>query len=113
MSDGDGCGILILILAVMFIVVYSIVDLDASYCNKHTETIVVTNKSAGTDPYLVYTDKQVYAVQYLFWEGFYTPAELYNQIHVGDTLKVTVVGKRDPMLGSYKNIIKAQKANKK
>lgn len=112
MND-EGCLlVMVLALAVAFIIGFCAVDYSASYCNKHTETIVVTNKSAGTDPYLIYTEKQVYAIQYLFWESFYTPAELYNQIHVGDTLKVTVVGKRDPMLGSYKNIIKAQKAKK-
>ena len=109
MSDGDGCGILILVLFVMFIVAYSIVDLNASYCNKHTETIVVTNKSAGSEPYLIYTDKQVYQIQSLVWEDFYTASELYNRIHVGDTLKVTVVGRRQPVLGMYKNIIEIRK----
>lgn len=109
MDKFQGCLITFII---AFVAIIVLMEWSIVYDNPHYETIVVKEKTIGigqSASYLIYTEKEVYEVQDLLWIGFFTSSDVYNQIEVGDTIKVKVYGKRVPFFSAYKNIVSVQK----
>ena len=97
---------------IAFVAIIVLAEWKIVYDNPHYETIVVKEKTIGigqSSSYLIYAEKEVYEVQDLLWIGFFTSSDVYNQIEVGDTIKVKVYGKRVPFLSAYKNIVSVQR----
>ena len=109
MDNGHGC-LLVAIFAIF--ATLALVEWSVTYESKHYETIVVKEKTigiGGNNSYLIYTEKDVYEVQDLLLIGFFNSSDVYNQIEVGDTIRVKVYGQRVPFLSAYKNIVEVQK----
>ena len=109
MDNFNGC-LLVVVIAIAAII--GLVEWTVVYDSPHYETIVVKEKTIGigqSRSYLIYTEQEVYKVRDLLLIGFYTSSDVYNQIEVGDTIKVKVYGKRVPFLSAYKNIVSVQK----
>jgi len=106
----------LVVLAVAITVCLCLLEYGCVYQNPHWETITVKDKSIKANmydnTYLVFSQHNVYEIRDLMFIGFFTPAELYNQIEVGETIRIKVCGKRTPELSAYKNIIEVQKTTK-
>ena len=113
MDDGKlGC---LIVLAIAITLTLGLLHYSASYSDPHWETITVKDKNIGiqaSNSYLVYTQKEVYEIQDLLYIGFFTSSDVYNQIEVGDMIRVKVYGRRIPFLSAYKNIVEVQPINK-
>ena len=108
-GDGMGCFLVAFIAITISLL---LLDYQCSYADRHWETITVKEKSIGigqSKSYLVYTDKEVYAIQDLLFIGFFTSSDVYNSIQEGETYRVEVYGTRIPVLSSYKNIVHVRK----
>ncbi len=113
MTDFEGCftALIVAVFAAIFIGCGFITM--AEYENEHWETITVVDKTVGISSqqssYLIYTEKEVYKIQDLFFCGFFRTSDVYNQLHVGSTYRVKVRGRRWPFMSMYKNIVGVQK----
>lgn len=84
------------------------------YQNKEVIEITVKDKylkRAGEtgDMYLVASEEgDTYKITDLFWIGKFNSTDLYNQLTIGETYRVTVTGVRIQFFSWYKNINKIE-----
>ena len=85
---------------------------------QHEETIEITVKDkyikrdGDLDIYLVASEAgDTYKITDLLWKGKFNSTDLYNQLTIGKTYKVTVTGIRLQYFSMYKNINKIEEIN--
>jgi len=81
----------------------------AEYHQSNEITITVTDKAIERDSdgskYLIYTDTEVYENTDNLFYGKFRSSNLYNDLKIGSTYRVRVIGWRVPFLSMYENII--------
>ena len=58
--------------------------------------------------YLIFTDKEVFEETDEWLKGKFNSSDMYNQLKVGNTYRVKVIGFRIPFLSMYRNIIEVE-----
>ena len=103
----------IIILGILGFVIYcSTID----YQNEETIEITVKDKYIkrynDSDTYLVVSeDGETYKIEDLLFKGKFNSTDLYNQLDIGKTYKITTTGIRLQYFSMYKNINKIEKVN--
>ncbi len=104
-------GVIILGLIGMFVYFATI-----EYQNEETVEIVVKDKYikrySDEDTYLVVSeDGETYKIEDLLFKGKFNSTDLYNQLDIGKTYKITTTGIRLQYFSMYKNINKIEKVD--
>lgn len=86
------------------------------YQNEQTIEIIVKDKYikryGDKDIYLVVTEEgSTYKISDLFWKGKFNSTDLYNQLEIYKSYKITVTGIRLHFFNMYKNINKIEKVD--
>lgn len=86
------------------------------YQNEESVEITVKDKYlkkySKDDLYLVVSeDGETYKIEDLLFKGKFNSTDLYNQLDIGKTYKITTTGIRLQFLSMYKNINKIEEIN--
>lgn len=106
--------IILIITAIMLAFIGGIIYLyTIDYQNKEIIEITVKDKyvkrDGELDMYLVASEEgDTYKITDLFWIGKFNSTDLYNQLTIGETYRVTVTGVRQQFFSWYKNINKIE-----
>lgn len=107
--------IILIITAIILAFIGGIIYLSTiDYQNEEIIEITVKDKyvkRAGEsgDTYLVASEEgDTYKITDLFWIGKFNSTDLYNQLTIGKTYRVTVTGVRHQFFSWYKNINKIE-----
>lgn len=78
---------------------------------EETLVVKVEDKNITHDndsKYLIFTDKEVFEETDEWLKGKFNSSDMYNQLKVGNTYRVKVIGFRIPFLSMYRNIIEVE-----
>lgn len=86
------------------------------YQNEETIEITIKDKYIkkynNNDTYLVVSENgETYKIEDLLFKGKFNSTDLYNQLDIGKTYKITITGIRLQYFSMYKNINKIEKIN--
>lgn len=86
------------------------------YGNVETLTITVNHKERTTSSdgktvssyYLIYTDRETFALKDDLFYGQFNSSDVYGRIKSGGTYRVTALGVRVPLLSWYRNLVSVE-----
>lgn len=110
------CEILVLVIVgslILGVIGVSVYFATIEYQNEEIIKITVKDKyikrNGDKDIYLVASETgDTYKITDLLWKGKFNSTDLYNQLTIGKTYKVTVTGIRLSYFSMYKNINKIE-----
>ena len=107
---------IILGIIILGILGFGIYCATIDYQNEETIEITIKDKYIkrynDSDTYLVVGENgETYKIEDLLFKGKFNSTDLYNQLDIGETYKITITGIRLQYFSMYKNINKIEKIN--
>lgn len=83
-------------------------EISANDIRENDEVIVITDKwikqTDDRDLYMIGTENEVFKIEDNIFVGKLNSSDIYNNIKIGHTYRITTTGFRSTFLSSYRNI---------
>lgn len=115
-SSNSGCTAVFGLLFIALVFVLMVISSVIYYANVESTTITITHKErivrgsgdSVSSYYLVYTDRETFALKDDLFYGQFNSSDIYGRIKSGDTYRVTALGVRVPFLSWYRNLVSVE-----